>query len=77
MKKNIAKAIKIADSLIVSHIKNADGMENLAKEWTEGSKGLALEIASVHRDVAKCLQMISDLLQERPKRRKIAKKQSK
>lgn len=73
MKRNITKAIKIADYLIVVHIKNADGMEELAKNWTESSKGLALEIASVHRDVAKCIGMIKELLSEKPKEKKIVK----
>ena len=67
MKRNITKAIKIADYLIVAHIKNADGMEELVKNWTSDSKGLGLEIASVHRDVARCIEMIKELLSEKPK----------
>ena len=67
MKRNITKAIKIADYLIVAHIKNADGMEELVKNWTTESKGLGLEIASVHRDVASCIGIIKELLSEKPK----------
>ena len=67
MKKNIIKAIKIADHLINAHIKNANGMEELVKNWSEESKGLGLEIASVHRDVAKCIGVIKELLGEERK----------
>ncbi len=73
LKKNITKAVKIADYLIKAHIKNADGMEELAKNWTSDSKGLALEIASVHRDVAVCIDMIKELLTEKPKEKKLVK----
>jgi len=77
MKKNIAKAIKIADYLVAAHIRNSEGIEKLVKNWSADGKGLGLEIASVHRDVAKYLQTISDLLQEKPKsRRKIVKPKS-
>ena len=67
MKRNITKAIKIADYLIDAHIRNANGMEELVKNWTTDSKGLGFEIASVHRDVAKCIVMIKELLTEKPK----------
>ena len=70
MKKNITKAIKIADHLIKIHIKNADGMEELVKSWTTSSKGLGLEIAAVHRDVASCIGMIKELLEQKPKEKK-------
>ena len=70
--KQIAKAVKIADYLIVAHIKNADGMEELVKDWTTNSKGLGLEIASVHRDVAVCIYMIKELL-TKPKEKKLVK----
>ena len=72
MKKNITKAIKIADYLIKVHIKNAEGMEELVKNWTTESKGLGLEIASVHRDVAKCIEQIVKALQP-PKEKKLVK----
>ncbi len=72
--KQIAKAVKIADYLIVAHIKNADGMEELVKDWTTNSKGLGLEIASVHRDVAKCIEQIVIALQpSTPKEKKLVK----
>ncbi len=71
--KNIKKAIKIADYLIKAHIKNANGMEELVKNWTTESKGLALEIASVHRDVAICIGTIKELLTEKPKEKKLVK----
>ncbi len=71
--KNIKKAIKIADHLITAHIKNAEGMEKLAKDWTSENKGLALEIASVHRDVAICIDRIKELLLEKPKEKKLVK----
>jgi len=71
VKRNIIKAIKIADHLIDAHIKNAKGMEELVKNWTTESKGLGLEIASVHRDVATCIEMIKELLNEKPKEKKI------
>ena len=70
--KQIAKAVKIADHLIRAHVKNADGMEELAKNWTTSSKELALEIASVHRDVAICIEMIKELL-TKPKEKKLVK----
>lgn len=73
MKRNIAKAIKVADHLIDAHLKNAKGMEDLVKDWTTDSKGLALEIASVHRDVATCIEFIKELLTEKPKEKKIVK----
>lgn len=73
VKKNIKKAIKIADYLVHAHIKNADGMENLVKDWTVESKGLGLEIAKVHREVAECILLIIKELEENP-RRKIEKK---
>ena len=76
MQKNIKKAITIADYLIEAHIKNAAGMEELVKNWTTGSKGLGLEIASVHRDVAKCIEMIKECLEEKPKRSKIVSSNS-
>jgi len=71
--KNIKKAIKISDYLIKAHIKNADGMEELVKNWTTDSKGLGLEIASVHRDVAQCIGMIKELLTEKPREKKLVK----
>lgn len=72
MEKNIKKAIKIADYLIEAHIRNAAGMEELVKNWTTGSKGLGLEIASVHRDVAKCIELIKECLEvKKTKRSKI------
>ncbi len=73
VKRNITKAIKIADYLINVHIKNANGMEELVKDWTTNSKGLGLEIASVHRDVAACIGMIKDLLEQKPKEKQIVK----
>lgn len=76
MKRNIAKAIKIADHLIDAHIKNAKGMEELVKNWTTESKGLGLEIASTHRDVASCIEIIKELLKEKPKEKKIVKAHS-
>lgn len=73
MKKNITKAIKIADYLIDAHIRNANGMEELVKNWTSSSKELGLEIVAVHRSVADCIEMIKELLVENPKERKIVK----
>lgn len=67
VKRNITEAIKIADHLIKAHIKNAIGMEELVKDWTTENKGLGLEIASVHRDVATCIGMIKDLLEQKQK----------
>ena len=77
MQKNVKKAIKISDYLIDAHIRNAVGMEELVKNWTTSSKGLGLEIASVHREVAKCIEMIKDCLEEKKtKRSKIVKSHS-
>ena len=73
MKRNITKAIKIADYLIEAHIKNANGMEELVKNWTTSSKDLGLGIASVHRDVAKCIEQIVKALQPTPKEKKLVK----
>ena len=76
MKRNVAKAIKVADFLIEAHLKNAKGMEELVKDWTTDSKGLGLEIASVSRDVASCITIIKELLVEKPKEKKIVKAHS-
>jgi len=57
----------MADYLIDAHIRNANGIEELVKNWTADPKGLGLEIASVHRDVAKCIEVIKELLTEKPK----------
>ena len=76
MKKNIAKAIKIADYLINAHNKNANGMEELVKNWNKpilGNQELGLEIASVHRSVAEAIGYIKELLEEKPKEKKIVK----
>ena len=70
--KQIAKAVEIADYLILAHVKNADGMEELVKNWTTNSKDLGLEIAFVHRDVAVCIGMIKELL-TKPKEKKLVK----
>ena len=66
----------VADHLIDAHIKNANGMEELVKNWSTDSKGLGLEIASVHRDVALCIDVIKELLKEKPKEKKIVKSHS-
>lgn len=65
----------IADFLIVAHIKNANGIEELVKNWTpESTKHLGLEIASSHRDVAKCIEQIVKALQPiTPKEKKLVK----
>jgi len=63
VKRDIPKAITIANHLIAAHYKNADGMVELVQNWTTESKGLGLEIASVHRDVAKCIEQIVKALQ--------------
>ena len=70
MQQNIKKALSLTDYLIKAHIKNATGMEEMVKEWTTDSKGLGLEIASVHREVAECLQEIKNCLNEKPKKRR-------
>ncbi len=76
MKRNVAKAIKVAEYLIEAHLKNAKGMEEMVQNWTTESKGLGLEIASVNRDVASCIEIIKDLLTEKPKEKKIVKAHS-
>ena len=74
MKRNIVKAIKISNYLIEAHNRNAAGMENLVKDWTTESKGLGLSIASVHRDVAICIEQIRELLEpQKIKEKKIVK----
>ena len=74
VKRNITKAIKIANHLIDAHIKNANGMEEMVKDWKTDTKGLGLEIASVHRDVAKCIEQIVIALQpSTPKEKKLVK----
>lgn len=76
MKRNITKAIYIADYLIQIHNKNAKGIEDLVKNWSNhntGSQELGLEIASVHRAVAVAIGYIKELLEEKPKERKIVK----
>ena len=72
MKRDIPKAIKIANYLIKAHYKNANGMEEMVKDWKTDTKGLGLEIASVHRDVAKCIEQIVEALQPNtPKEKKL------
>lgn len=74
VKRNIPKAIKIANYLIAAHYKNADGMEELVQNWNRDSRDLGLEIASVHRDVAKCIEQIVIALQpSTPKEKKLVK----
>ena len=74
MKRNIPKAIKIANYLIAAHYKNADGMEELVKNWRTDTRDLGLEIASVHRDVASCIEQIVAALQPTtPKEKKLVK----
>jgi len=73
VKRDIPKAIKIANFLIAAHYKNADGMEKLVKDWTTDSKGLGLEIASVHRDVATCIELIVTALQPITPKEKLVK----
>jgi len=76
VKKNITKAIYITDYLIEAHNKNAKGIEELVKNWnnkTTKSQELGLEIASVHRAVAVAIGYIKELLEEKPKERKIVK----
>ena len=74
LKRNIPKAIKIANYLIAAHYKNADGMEEMVKNWKTDTKDLGLEIASVHRDVAKCIEQIVIALQpSTPKEKKLVK----
>jgi len=76
VKKNITKAIYIADYLIDAHNRNAKGIEELVKNWKShntGSQELGLEIASVHRAVAVAIGYIKELLEEKPKEKKIVK----
>ena len=74
MKRDVPKAVSIANYLIQCHLKNSDGIEELVKNWDTGSKELGLEIASVHRDVAKCLELIVKALQPMtPKEKKLVK----
>ncbi len=76
MKKNITKAIYIADCLIDAHNRNAKGMEELVKNWnnkTTKSQELGLEIASVHRGVAVAIGYIKELLEKESKEKKIVK----
>ena len=75
MKRDVPKAIKIANYLIAAHYKNADGIEELVKNYREnGPRELGLEIASVHRDVAKCIEQIVTALQPiTPKEKKLVK----
>ena len=74
LKRDIPKAIKIANYLVAIHYKNADGMEELVKNWNTSSKDLGLEIALVHRDVAKCIEQIVTALQPNTlKERKLVK----
>ncbi len=68
MQKNIKTAIEITDVLIEAHMRNANGIQNLVKEWKDdGPKSLALKIAEVHDDVAKCLLFLKKTLEKKPK----------
>ncbi len=76
MKRDIPKALKIANGLIVAHYKNADGIENLVKNYIDEPRELGLEIASVHREVAKCIELIVKAIQPQavlPKEKKLVK----
>ena len=74
VKRNITKAIKIANYLIDAHIKNANGMEEMVKDWKTDTKELGLAIASVHRKVAKGIeQVVIELQPSTPKEKKLVK----
>jgi len=64
----ILKAKKITEELIKVCYKSADGMDELVKDWNTSSKELGLEISKVHRDIADCLKVIRDCLDEKPKK---------
>ena len=52
------RSIMIVDHLIQAHLRNAHGMRKLIAEWNSDAKSLGETIASVHIDVAKCLDVI-------------------
>lgn len=55
----VARAIKICDHLIGYHLKNSKGLRRLVKDWESDSpKKMAITIAEVHEDVAKCILLI-------------------
>lgn len=65
----IQKAKKIADEMIKLCYKHADGIEELVKNWNTSSKELGLGISKTHRDIADCLTVLRDCLDEKPKKR--------
>jgi hypothetical protein len=67
VKKNIKKAIKILDYLIDAHKRNSNGINNLIKDWNSDARGLGESIASTHEDVAKCLVIVKECIEEKPK----------
>lgn len=73
----VAKAIKICNFLIESHLKNSKRMRELVKDWIDTPKGLAITIAEVHEDVAKCLLLIKNNIEPKckhPKKMRDGKK---
>jgi len=59
MKKDLTKAVKVSDHLMKAHIRNADNIEKLVKEWDESSlKEIGKIISDTHRDVAKCIYFV-------------------
>ena len=69
MKKDIQKAIKITAYLIDIHLRNANGIEKLSKNWDddERMKGLATSLISNNEDEAKCLLFLKNCLEGKPK----------
>lgn len=74
----VANAIEICDILIESHLKNSKGIRELAKDWEADSpKKMAITIAEVHEDVAKCILLIKENIQpncKHPKKMRDGKK---
>lgn len=55
----MSKSIKIVDYLIEVHLRNANGIQDIAKQWDDDNlKRLSLLIASTHDDVAKALLIL-------------------
>ena len=67
VKKNIKSAIKILDYLIEAHTRNSKGIRDMIKNWTSDSRGLGDTIADTHDDVAKCLVLVKECIEEKPK----------
>ena len=59
MKKDLRKAVKICDYLILAHYKNAENIEEMVKDWGADDPGeLGKVVAETHKEVARYIDVI-------------------